>query len=458
MAQISIPRVSDYQLLKIFIDEMLLKLDDSAFNNQSPQVTIRIHGNVFTIYIDSLDKDEVVAALRKDRGLTTRISQISFAAPSIHPQCSFTYNRSQDSFIDRIIVPDQQLNAPAIELLGRLNKLLLKHADKAFGNKGDSSLELSTAHHDILSGLEGLNADLIAKQHDFIQKLEEEKQQFLNDRSEEYAAKVDDLNEAHAIKLNDLEELYTKRSLDLDERQKLIDDADNTTARRKTTTKTLEDAQKLAKRFSFSQNVSFRTAISAFFALLLVIIGGANALYALNELNALHSSFSKYILTAADVLNPNQSISQELSTLNNQQINFLYVRLFFGSTLMVSSIVYLIRWNNSWASRIAQQELDNQSFVRDLNRAQMAVEMSLEWNEKKDGSIPEKLLEALTEGLFKSSEPNQSEILHPAEQVAAAMLKASDKISVPFGNANLEMSGKKFANMKPKKSEVANGD
>lgn len=452
MANISIPRVSDYQLLKIFIDETLLKLDDHAFTNQHPQVTVRIHGNVFAVTVDSLEHEEMLTNLRKDRGLTTRITQISFSAQSVHPQCSFTYVRSQDGFIDRLSVPDQQLNVEAIEIMGRLNKLLLKHADKAFSAKGDPSLDLANAHHQVLSGLEGLNADLISKQHEFIQKLEEGKQQYINDKTDEYDAKLHELNEIHTNRVNELELQHAKRSEELDERQKLIDDADNTTARRKTTTKTLEDAQKLANRFSFSQNVSARTTVSSLFAILLVFIGGLSALYSVYEMNNLQREFASYLMGNSE-LGLSKELSPEIISLYKQQTYFLYVRLFFSSALLVSSIVYLIRWYNSWAGRIAQQELENQNFVRDLNRAQMAVEMSLEWNEKKDGDVPGRLLEALTEGLFKPKESNQAEVLHPAEQVAAAMLKASDKISVPFGNASLEMSGKKFSSMKPKKSE-----
>lgn len=456
MAEVSIPRVSDYQLLKIFIDETLLKLDESAFTNQKPQVTIWIHSSTFTVDVDSLEENEFVNNLRKDRALATRITQISFVAQSIHPQCNFRYTRSPDSFIDRTFIPDQQLNNDALEVLGRLNKLLLKHAEKAFGTKGESNLELSSAHHQVLSSLEGLNSDLVVKQHDFIQQMERDKQQYLKDRTEEYEAKVSELNDRHISKINELDEQFNKRSQELDERQKQIDDADNTTARRKTTTKTLEEAKKLAERFNFSQSVGWRTTISAFFAILLTAIGGLSAFYALSELNSIQNGFSEYLTQVGALMASKDDYSPpapEFNSFTNQQIYFLYVRIFFSSALMISSIVYLIRWFNSWASRIAQQELDNQNFVRDLNRAQMAVEMSLEWNEKKDGDIPDRLLEALTEDLFKSKESNQTEILHPAEQVAAAMLKASDKISVPFGNANLEMSGRKFASMKPSKSD-----
>ncbi|WP_219583782.1 hypothetical protein, partial [Vibrio parahaemolyticus] len=115
---------------------------------------------------------------------------------------------------------------------------------------------------------------------------------------------------------------------------------------------------------------------------------------------------------------------------------------------LVSSIIYLIKWFNSWADRLAQQELDNQLFVRDLNRAHLAIEMSLEWNEKKDGAIPDRLLQSLTDNLFQSTDSTPKEILHPAEQLASALVRSADKINVPFAGGNLEVSGKKLGKTK----------
>ncbi len=108
----------------------------------------------------------------------------------------------------------------------------------------------------------------------------------------------------------------------------------------------------------------------------------------------------------------------------------------------------MIKWFNSWANRIAQQELDNQQFVRDLNRAHLAVEMCLEWNEKKDGDIPERLLDSLTEGLFKDKAQPNNEILHPAEQLASALIRSSDSIKLPIGSSELDVNGKKLSKRK----------
>lgn len=130
------------------------------------------------------------------------------------------------------------------------------------------------------------------------------------------------------------------------------------------------------------------------------------------------------------------------TSMTQQYIYFLYLRIFACSTLLVSSVVYLIRWYNSWANRIAQQELDNQMFIRDLNRAQLAVEMALEWHDKKDGNVPPRLLESLTEGLFKPKDTPPQDLLHPAEQIAAALVRTSEKITLPFNGGTIETTGK----------------
>ncbi|NUW70286.1 hypothetical protein [Vibrio coralliilyticus] len=279
-----------------------------------------------------------------------------------------------------------------------------------------------------------MSAELIEKQVKQVQELERDKQKFLDDRAEDFAEKVNSQDEVFSKKVAELDEQYKRRNKELDERQQKIDDADNTSTRRKTTTRTLDEAQIKARGFSFSENVNRNSKRASQFAMALVIIGAIGLLLSLYE-----------FWSMSNVAN----ISQETLTPSDQLTYFLYFRILASSALVVSSVVYLIRWYNSWADRIALQELDNQMFIRDLNRAQLAVEMSLEWNEKKDGEIPPRLLESLTEGLFKPKDAPNKELLHPAEQIAAALIKTSDKVTLPFAGGTVETNGKKLGNTKP---------
>ncbi|NCO45337.1 MAG: hypothetical protein GW890_02405, partial [Vibrio sp.] len=269
-----------------------------------------------------------------------------------------------------------------------------------------------------------------------------DKQNFIDERGSEFAEKVNAQDAIYEEKLKDLEDKYQERNTKLDERQQQIDDADNTTARRKTTTKTLEEAQEKAKRFNFSDNVDKHSNKASIMAIFLVIIGMFALAISAFELIRIQESITNSITMSKFTSPANELPGYQVPEITAQYIYFLYFRILASSALLVSSIVYLIRWYNSWANRIAQQELDNQMFIRDLNRAQLAVEMSLEWNEKKDGAIPSRLLESLTEGLFKPKDTAPQELLHPAEQIATALLKTSEKVTLPFHGGTLETTGR----------------
>lgn len=252
MADIAVPRVCDSVLLKIFLDDTLfekdkLKLSDVAF------VSFTIGVNAFIINANDTDLSEFINELRNEQGYCSKINGITFSDKTMNANCVFSYNRSSTSLIDIFKTPDKQVNEPALRLVSHVNNLILSHATDIPPN---TDSEIASIHNDVLTRLEGLSANLITKQHEQAQQLEQDKQKFLDERSLEFVEKVNAQDEAYEEKLKELEDKYKVRNEQLDERQQQIDDADNTTARRKTTTKTLEEAQEKAKQFNFSDNVN----------------------------------------------------------------------------------------------------------------------------------------------------------------------------------------------------------
>ncbi|WP_150141366.1 hypothetical protein [Candidatus Enterovibrio escicola] len=460
MSAVSVPRLGDREMLILFIDETLMKYEDLGLS-ENATCTVSQGGFSFTVDIrGASNKKDILDDLRSDQLQSTSVTRLTIQDEKLDG-CTVYFKRNLGVFIDEIGTTENKqrtISELTSNLFRHINRGLNQHASFIYDHKDENSLQIASAHHEVLTRLEGLSAKLIEKQVKQVQDLERDKQQFLDERGADYVKKVNEQDEAYSKKITELEDQYKKRSEELDVKQKKLDDADNTSTRRKTTTRTLEEAQEKAKKFSFSSNVGIRTSSALSLGLLLVFIGALTVYLASIELSKTQTSYTNYLNS---LLMEGPSGAEKLSitadTITKQAIYFLYIRILLGSALMISSIIYLIRWFNNWADRIAQQELDNQIFIRDLNRAQLAVEMSLEWHEKKDGEIPSRLLESLTEGLFKPKDAPNKELLHPAEQIATALLKTADKVTLPVGQGTIETSGKKMGKAKPVYSSLDQG-
>ncbi|MGY3569336.1 hypothetical protein [Vibrio paucivorans] len=418
MAKVSTARVTDARLLQIFIDETLSKYDELGVSEDS-QVVVSVHPQTYTLKIGE-ELPELIALIKKNKTASTAIRYIDLRKRFGNQTRYYRYTRSDNSLTDIIDISDQGHDEESSAVNLHLSGLLSAGAtvlDSTVGN------DVFSAHHEVLTGLESLGNQIIQEQHRNFLKLEDDKRLFLEEKTKDFEARNQQLTDETAKKHAEMEAIYQARSEELDERQQRIEDADNTTARRKTTTRMLEDVQEKAKQFSFSENVNKPSNQAVKWASNLVWFGVALLL----------SSVAEYVFFLGR--------TSDLSV-------FFYARTFTGSALTISSIVYLIRWYNASSAKIAQQELDNQMFVRDLQRAHLAVEMSLEWNEKKDGAIPDKLLGSLTDGLFNGADAPKDELLHPAEQIASALVRSADKVSFPLGVGKVETTGKNLAKAK----------
>lgn len=459
---VSIPRISDNRLLQVFIDEVLLKKEELGLSDNSKlTVFFGDKTNIEVNYNDSFDEDntlnsDILRIIKNGEESSINITKIVFV-DSTKSHSTLTYHRSADSLVDNLTTLNQILNDDVLLLHHKIESKLLSGISRLSSN--DSLSDVFSAHHQVLTKLEGLNASLIDKQQEYTRKIDEEKRHYIDEQDKLFVAKNGELEEKYQLKASELENKYQSRSTDLDEREQKIQDADNTTARRETTLSVLKEAQEKAKQFDFSSSVKNYTRLTLMCAVLLGTVSAMVVILTLFELqtqNSLHQTqLNKIIEGLSNSKASNQTPTNiKLSDIqDNTYIWFLYLRTFLCSALFVSSILYLIKWFNSWANRIAQQELENQQFVRDLNRAHVAIEMCLEWNEKKDGGVPDHLLESLTEGLFKDKSKDQKEIIHPAEQIASALIKSADKVKIPLGMGEIETSGKnlrKEKSIKPK--------
>ncbi|MCY9862039.1 hypothetical protein OTK49_05785 [Vibrio coralliirubri] len=459
MATIQLPRVSDNRLLHIFINETLNQRESFGLSDQA-KVNIRIASNSFSITSQSFNDDgslesNLLERIRAGEESSTAIALIQIQDPAT--SCNIYYQRPETGLIDKFVTPNEAVTEELLDLIYHLEKQLLKGlVQRTSDNTTD---DVFSAHHQVLTKLEGLNASLIDKQQEHLRRIELDKQTFIDTLSSDFSDKKAGLEADYRERLESLETQYTQRNDELDQRQQLIEDADNTTARRKTTTDMLEDVKEKARRFNFSPSVLKYNYISILLSLLLIVAGAFNAYSAINEISVTQGTniSTQANIDVAKLLDLPKGNDVKVSSQASSETNAvytwaLYIRAFLGSALAISSTIYLIKWFNSWANRIAQQELDNQQFVRDLNRAHLAVEMSLEWNEKKDGDIPERLLNSLTEGLFQDKSQPQQDLAHPADQLASALVRSADKIKLPVGSGELEIAGNKVAKAKTNKN------
>ncbi|MCF7482583.1 hypothetical protein L3V31_12680 [Vibrio sp. J1-1] len=458
MTTIAIPRVSDNLLLQVFMNDILSHYEQLGLDPTST-VSVTIARNLFTVQaVNGINengslKDEFLESLRSSASTSCSIEKVTLNDPT-KSFGSITYQRSPESLVDKLVVTNnsnQKFPADLVSVYIRLQEKLQMNISSA--STGEIPSDVFSAHHEVLTKLEGLNAVLIDRQHEKIRALDDEKSQFLDQKLDEFNTKHENLEADYASKIQRLEKEHKTRSEELDARAKLIEDADNTTARRKTTTSMLEDVQEKAKYFNFSSSVTVRSVWAIALAALLLVAGAYGTYMSALELKELHYEYpsGKTLKTESGYREVTQEVveAQQKSIKESNYIWFLYVRAFFSSALFISSTIYMIKWFNSWANRIAQQELENQQFVRDLNRAHLAVEMCLEWNDKKDGDIPERLLVSLTEGLFKDKTQPNHEIHHPVEQLASALIRSTESIKLPLGSGELDINGKKLSNQKP---------
>lgn len=447
MSIISIPRISDNYLIKVFVDDVLKNHEEHGIT-PTAQIVIGLPGLSVALSIDAeggiqSNYDSIVETLRD--ATSSSILNITFHDKSKHPHCRLVYKRSPDSFIDSLDFSKEAKSEEVVLIQQKIHAMLLRCIN---GNStADIRGDVFSAHHEVLTKLEGFNANLIADQHEHSQKVEGEKHSFLEANGEKHQARMAELEDDFKSKRDQLDSEYQEKDDALKAREQAVEDADNTTARRKTTTSMLEKVQEKAERFNFSSSVNRRSAVTVILCLVLMILGGMNSYYALQGIDNLNYTTTSEDGFLKQVLRPTAEKPTEM-------LWFLYVRVFFGSVLFITSTLYLIKWMNSWTNRIAQQELENQKFVRDLNRSHLTIEMCLEWNEKKDGTIPEQLLAAMTEGLFKDKVQANTEVNHPIDQLASALVKSAEKIEFPLGNGKITTSGKAVAKEKTPKQDI----
>lgn len=236
----------------------------------------------------------------------------------------------------------------------------------------------------------------------------------------------------------------------LDVRRKAIDDSDNTHARRQIRDRMLADVSERVQNFGMSPaTLAARGPVARGMQILLgfllvAFVWTAFELYE-SRLESAYGSANTFALVAATVAssasqqaNVGLQSSSPTAQVSTTERIALWTRLTLISIGFVASMIYYIRWQNSWAVQFAATEQSLKQFHIDVNRANWVVETCLEWRKETQSEIPAPLVSSLTRGLFSDREPT-TQVLHPADELASALLGSASKLQLDVAGNKIEI-------------------
>lgn len=441
--RIKIPRSPDRTIINLF--KTLNECHDAQPFN------IITLGSVTTTGIDHLNakNNEVLQLITEQNSYLIDQCSTSIKCLSISYHRGGNYTPDKKSPIFDEITINETSGQPKpppkaiIEIITTINKQLIPfESDITIPNsKLEAEKQLLAIHQATLEKLEHLNEDLIRKSSEFRTNLEkkyEEKSEALNN---ETAKKERLLETEYSQKESALAEKEEK----LNQRLSEIDDRDNTHARRQIRDKMLSDVKERISAFGLSETTEKKRlpVLSGIIALTLAL---ATLLYlttveihSANEQNSSHLELARNALSQKN----NDTIKETTASISTTDLSkidiyWLWARFSILSFGLAGTILYYIKWQNKWAEQHANTELQLQQFYIDVNRANWVIESCLEWRKETDSPIPKELISSITSNLFKSQQTESEQVIHPADELASALMGSASKLRLKLGDHEME--------------------
>lgn len=317
--------------------------------------------------------------------------------------------------------------------------------------------QLLAIHQSTLERLERLNEDLVRQSAEFRERLEETFEEKIRKNDDDVLKKKDVLEAEHKSRVSSLE----AREQALDEKLKIIDDRDNTHVRREIRDKMLDDVKDRIKQFGVSPAtaqkrrpvfIGITLLVFTFFCLM-----GYTAyeidLFSRSDFSALEAirniASSGLDKTKVMALVPNLMDKVSAPSADKTHIYLLWLRFTALSLGLLGTILYYIKWQNKWAEQHSNSEFQLQQFYIDVNRANWVIESCLEWRKETDSAIPKELLGSITNNLFVNNETEPERVIHPADELASALLGSASKLKLKVGDSELEFDKPQKISNKP---------
>jgi hypothetical protein len=301
----------------------------------------------------------------------------------------------------------------------------------AGGANTPESKHMEAIHESTLSRLEQVAEKVIAQTTEANARLQEQ-----------YLEKQEELRREHERSKNELLQEHANRMANLDakeeelkDRQASIDDSDNTYARRETRNRMLQDVKERILDFGVSRKTERkRFEVIAGFLMLFVVLGLLLA-WSIGEASLLHDLRAQALKAVLATPAGKPAISTE--SIDKFDLYLVWARISVLTVGLVLSLLYYIRWQNRWADQHATAEFQLQQFYIDVNRANWVVESGLEWHKETGATIPGGIMESLTKNLFRYAD-ELPPALHPADELASALLGSASKLKLKAGDSELE--------------------
>lgn len=298
---------------------------------------------------------------------------------------------------------------------------------------GENLLAIESGIHGrILSRLESTATTLIEDVVKHKEKIEDE----FNKKTAQLEERV---QSAVALKTEELNAWESK----LKEKQKTIDDSDNTFARRKLRDQMLLDVKSRIESFGVSRSTEMKRLpirlayyFMLFFIIVTVGVFGYEAF-----MHAPNVSRSELALSGVLGLGGKSGVNVNAFDSVDQTIFYvLLVKLTISIFGFFVVAIYYIKWESRWADQHAANEFQLQQFYLDISRANWVVETGLEWKKETGEAMPELLLGNISGKLFALHGDEGDKAINPADELASALLGSSSKLKLKMGENEMEFN------------------
>lgn len=350
-------------------------------------------------------------------------------------------------------------NAQKLDIAAFLNDRLCPFEPGRVIGSGisEEQAQLLAIHQSTLDRLEALNEDLIRQSSEFRKGLEEKFEEKVAQVEAEYAEKKQRLEidgKAFAAQVEAKERA-------LDEKLKVIDDRDNTHVRREIRDRMLDDVKQRINQFGVSRVTADkrRPVLVGILVLLAAFVGLLG--WTGYEINAMDSQYFSMLEAIRNIsawgpekikaagLGADTVAKVSATDVDRTHLFWLWGRFTLFSFGLVGTILYYIKWQNRWAEQHIVSEFQLQQFYIDVNRANWVIESCLEWRKETESAIPKELLGSITTGLFVNNQTEPERVIHPADELASALLGTASKLKLKVGDSELDFDKPKKITNKP---------
>jgi hypothetical protein len=305
---------------------------------------------------------------------------------------------------------------------------------------------MQALHQSMLERLEQLNTKLAEATLSTHARLEERFAERVAESDRAFNERVALLDTEFSSKQENLD----RKNAALDERAKSLDDRNNTHARREIRDRMLDDVKKRIGDFGVSKATE-RKRLPVFRAILALILAFSVLLgWTGWEIRNADAALTTKATSAASLQSLGRSnvpispdeidklVRASAAPVDNTLLIWLWVRFGLLSAGLIATLIFYIRWRNAWADHHANSEFQLQQFYLDVNRANWVIESCLEWRKETNSIIPSTLVESVSRNLFASGDSNIDRVVHPADELASALLGTASRLKLRLGDHELE--------------------